>query len=688
MGSNSSAQGNRPALHHLGVVGAGNMGSGIAQKMATEGHPVVLVDVDQEQVDRGMQRIADTLAEGVERKLFKPEQAEAIRARVQGSSDFSALAHCDLVLEAVFEDLAVKHDVFRRLDETCVETTILATNTSSFTVSELAQVTRRADRFLGLHYFYHPAKNRLVEVVPGEQTSQDTLRAAWRLQEMLGKTPIHSGDAPGFIVNRYFVPWLNESVRLFQEGVADLSTIEATAMEAFRIGMGPFALMNLTGMPIAVHAANTLGDKLGPFYLPAKALVEQVASGQPWDLSAEPGEKGKEEVTQRLLGVTFLVAGQLLDEGVCTLEDCDIGARVGLRWARGPFALMNRHGIGNAVKSARMVADRYEMELPRSLTQQESAATPFPIRLVKTQVQDGIATLSIQRPDAMNALNPQVMEQLSRAFDEAVARDDVMALVLAGSGKAFVAGADIRFFVRQIDRDDLAPVRSFTEAGQDLLRRIETCKKPVLAKLDGLSLGGGSELALACHAIVATERGSLGFPETGIGIYPGLGGTQRSPRRAGIGVAKYLILTGDSLPAAEALRLGLVDDVVPAAKMDATLARRASAGGGERRQPEEPLPQPWGKRAEFFARTRVQDMLDGNADTAGDADLERAVKLVRRKAPVALRLAEQLIEEGFRATLDEGLAMELSRLEEIFHTKDAYEGLSSLGTRRPEFQGA
>lgn len=688
MGSESQVPANRPALHHLGVVGAGNMGSGIAQKMATEGHPVVLVDVDQAQVDRGLQRIADTLAEGVERKLFTPEQAEAIRGRVQGSTDFAALADCDLVVEAVFEDLKVKQDVFRRLDQACAEKTILATNTSSFAVSELAQVTGRSDRTLGLHYFYHPAKNRLVEVVPGEKTSQDTLRAAWRLQEMLGKTPIHSEDAPGFIVNRYFVPWLNESVRLFQEGVADLSTIEAAAKEAFRIGMGPFELMNLTGMPIAVHAANTLGRKLGSFYLPAKALEEQVASGRPWDLSAEPGEQGKEEVAQRLLGVTFLVAGQLLDDGVCTLEDCDIGARVGLRWARGPFELMNRRGMGAAVKLAREVAQRYELELPRSLVQQESAGTPFPIQLVKTEVQDGIATLSIQRPDAMNALNPQVMEQLSHAFDEAAAREDVQAMVLAGSGKAFVAGADIRFFVRQMDRDDLAPVRSFTEAGQNLLRRIETCNKPVLAKLDGLSLGGGSELALACHAIVATERGSLGFPETGIGIYPGLGGTQRTPRRAGVGVAKYLILTGDTLPAAEALCLGLVDEVVPVAEIDAALARRAAAGGGERRRPDEPLPQPWRKRAEFFARTRVQDMLDGKADTGGDADLERAVKLVRRKAPVALRLAEQLIEEGSRATLDQGLAMELDHLEEIFRTKDAYEGLSSLGTRRPEFQGA
>jgi enoyl-CoA hydratase/3-hydroxyacyl-CoA dehydrogenase len=656
--------------------------------MASEGHPVVLVDVDETQVSRGMQRIAETLAEGVERRLFSPEQAHAIQERVQGSADFQALADCDLVVEAVFEDLAVKQDVFRRLDQICAPKTILATNTSSFTVTELAQATDRADRFLGLHYFYHPAKNRLVEVVPGEGTSQEALRAAWQLQDLLGKTPIHSEDAPGFVVNRYFVPWLNESVRLFQEGVADLATIEAAAKEAFRIGMGPFELMNITGMPIAVHAANTLGGKLGEFYLPAKALEKQVASGKPWDLSAEAGENGKKEVAERLLGVTFLVAGQLLDERVCSLEDCDIGARVGLRWARGPFELMNRHGVVDAVRLARDIAGRYGLALPQSLADQEAAGSPFPVRLVKTKVEDGVATITIQRPDAMNALNPQVMEQLSVAFDEAVGRDDVQGAVLCGSGKAFVAGADIRFFVRQMDRKDLAPVRRFTEAGQDLLRRIETCPKPVLARLDGLSLGGGSELALSCHRIVATERGSLGFPETGIGIYPGLGGTQRTPRRAGVGIAKYLVLTGDPLSAADALQLGLVDDVVPGASIEEALTERVHSGGGDRRQPDEPLPQPWRRRAEFFAANRVQDILDGKADTGGDADLERAVKLVRRKAPVALRIAEQLIEEGSRVSLDEGLSMELARLEEIFGTKDAYEGLSSLGRRRPEYQGA
>jgi enoyl-CoA hydratase/3-hydroxyacyl-CoA dehydrogenase len=683
--SNQQEQTSPRSLRRLGVVGAGNMGSGIAQKMATEGFPVILVDLDDEQVERGMGRIASTLEEGVARRIFPPEEAERIRSRIKGKTDYQALADCDLVVEAVFEDRDVKTRLFRELDRICDAKTLLATNTSSFSVTELAAATNRPGRCLGLHYFYHPAKNRLVEVVPGEATSEETRLAAWRLQELLGKTPIHSEDAPGFIVNRYFVPWLNESVRLLEEGMADIPTIEAAAKETFRIGMGPFELMNVTGIPIAFHAATTLGAKLGPFYAPAAHLERQASGTSPWDLAGDPAaDRGA--IGERLLGVVFLVAGQLLDEGVCSLEDCDIGARVGLRWSLGPFELMNRLGIRESVGLARKVAASHDLAVPESLTEQEASGRPYPIRLVRSETRDGIATLTINRPDAMNALNPEVARQLSEAFDAAAADPEVRAVVIAGSGKAFIAGADIRFFVRQMKADDLAPIRRFTEAGHDLLGRIAACPKPVLARLDGLSLGGGSELALACHRILATERGSLGFPETGIGIYPGLGGTQRTTRRVGTGLAKYLIFTGDSLTAEDAVTIGLVDELVPAAEIGEAVARGAAEAVPARKAPED-LPEPWRARARFFDENRVDAILAGDADTAGSADLERAVKRVRRKAPLALRLAEKLIDEGSRVSLEEGLRMELDHLEEIFRTADAMEGLSSLGSRRPEFQG-
>ena len=239
----------------IGVVGAGNMGSGIAQKTATEGFEVVLVDVDEEAAKRGKEKIVTLLAEGVERRIFPQETATAIAGRIHPSGRLEDLADVELVIEAVFEDLDVKRELFAKLDTICHDGTILATNTSSFTVDDVASATGRADRVVGLHYFYHPAKNRLVEVVPGSATSTETRERAWTFSEATGKTPIHSADSPGFVVNRYFVPWINEAVRLLDEGVADIPTIEEGAKKAFRIGMGPFELMNVTGVPIAMMDA-------------------------------------------------------------------------------------------------------------------------------------------------------------------------------------------------------------------------------------------------------------------------------------------------------------------------------------------------------------------------------------------------------------------------------------------------
>jgi enoyl-CoA hydratase/3-hydroxyacyl-CoA dehydrogenase len=229
-------------MKKLAVIGAGNMGSGIAQKMASEGFDVTLVDLDDEKVQRGLGIIRNTLAEGVERKIFGADQAEAIQSRIRGTANWDDLADVDLVVEAVFEDLGVKRNVFERLEEVCRADAILATNTSSFLVSDFCDSAKHPERVLGLHYFYHPAKNRLVEVVAGNKTSQAATDAAWTLQELIGKTPIASADASGFVVNRFFVPWLNEAVRLLEDGVADIPTIEWAAKKTFRIGMGPFEL--------------------------------------------------------------------------------------------------------------------------------------------------------------------------------------------------------------------------------------------------------------------------------------------------------------------------------------------------------------------------------------------------------------------------------------------------------------
>ena len=670
----------------LAVVGAGNMGSGIAQKMATEGFSVTLVDLDDEKVARGLSIINKTLADAVQRGIFSAAESAAIDQRITGTTRFEDLAGVDLVVEAVFEDLDIKKRVFRRLDEVCRPDAILATNTSSYAVTELAAATTRPERVVGLHYFYHPAKNRLVEVVSGRATDPLVHRRAWRLQEALGKTPIASSDSYGFIVNRFFLPWLTEAVRMLEEGIAGTATIDEAAKKAFGIGMGPFELMNVTGVPIAFHTATTLGRAFGPMYEAPALLRAQMESGKPWEISGTPDAGQFKVVSDRLVTAACYVASALVGEGVGTIEDTDIGARVGLRWRRGPFELMNHLGIERARDLVAAFAARWNLPLPATLDRQSRAGQPFRFALVRSDIADGIATLTINRPDAMNALNEEVLSQLEEAFHAAAGNVAVKGIVIAGSGKAFVAGADIRFFVRHIEAGTIDAVAAFTRRGQALLRSFETCQKPVIARLHGLALGGGVELALACHRIVATPKASLALPETGIGIYPGLGGTQRTPRRVGPGLAKWLVLSGQTVGAEEALIIGLVDAVVPYERLDAAIAEAIAAGPATARPPH-PVPDAYRPIASFFERHGVDELLRGLAEAPGDARVAKAVKRIGSKAPVALRIAADLIDRARDLSIDEGLALELSHLNEIFATKDAYEGLSSLGKRVPVFEG-
>ncbi|MBI4577033.1 MAG: enoyl-CoA hydratase/isomerase family protein, partial [Planctomycetes bacterium] len=580
----------------------------------------------------------------------------------------------DLVIEAVFEDLEVKRDLFRRLDAICPAATILATNTSSFRVRDLAAVVRRRSRVLGLHFFYHPAKNRLVEVVGARPTSPAVLDSAWRFAERVGKTPIASADSPGFVVNRFFVPWLNEAVRLLEESVCDVATIDAAAKDAFGIALGPFALMNATGVPVALHAATALGEELGPFYRPAARLADQVAAGRPWDLAGTPDGGAFEAAVRRLSGAALLAASEVVDEGVAGIEEADIGARVGLRWAQGPFEMANRLGLDEATCRARELAEVHGRTVPRVLAGR--GGRPFRFVRVRLEARGGVATITVRRPDALNALDEEVVEQIEEAWDEVERDRTLRAVVLAGSGKAFVAGADVRFFVRCMDRGDLGRIRAFTERAARLYRRIEEGPIPVTVRLDGPSLGGGSELVLCADRVLATPRGSMAFPETGLGIYPGLGGTQRLARRIGAPLAKYFILTGAPLDAATASALGLAQPVEPEG-LDQALAEAPPLFS----YPVEPPgpPATLARAAAFFAEHSVDECLSGRISSGGDPEVERWLRWLGKKVPGALRLAERIIDEGVRLPLDQGLALELAHLEDVFRTPEARAGLASLG---------
>lgn len=673
-------------IRKFAVIGAGNMGSGIAQKIATEGFPVVLVDLDDEKVARGLGIIRKMLEQGVERKVFRPEQAERILANVSGTSDWTKLGDVDLVVEAVFEDLEVKRKVFKRLGEVCKKDAILGTNTSSFLVKDVAEVTKNPKRVVGLHYFFHPAKNRLVEVIGHDRGDPAAFDAAWAAMEATGKTPIRSADAPGFVVNRYFVPWVNEAVRLLGEGVADVPTIEWAAKKAFGVGMGPFQLMNVTGVPISLHAANSLGKSLHPFYAAGDALVEHVEAGAgDWDISGEPDESKYQAVADRMLGVAFYVASQLVHEGVGTVEDVDIGARVGLRWPMGPFQLVNKVGVERAAELAAAVAGKWHLEVPHLIA--NPGDRKIRINLVQFEEKGGLATIRFNRPDALNALNVQVGVQLLQAIERARV-SGLPGLVLAASGKAFVAGADVKFFVENLEKDAFEPIYHFARVGQDVYRTLSGKRQPSIARVQGLCLGGGTELALACDFVVCSPKATFALPETGIGIVPGLGGTQRLPRRVGLPLAKWMIYTGEFVSAADAVEIGLADALADFRDLDATCASYSLRG----RQPGRIAPTAapsakWRPLWDFFAEHTVERILSGAAPAGADKSVERALKRIATKSPHALLAAERLLDAGAKLELDAGLDMELDGLKEAFLHPDALEGMKALlDGRKPAFQ--
>ena len=317
---------------------------------------VQMIDREREFVDRGIKTIESFLDEAVERRILSDSAAKSTLSRVSGAVGVGSIEEqTDLVIEAVFEDLDVKKSVLEGLSSSCNEKTIIATNTSSLSVEQLSLMSDRPDRFIGLHFFYHPAKNRLVEVIPSSSTSDSSIKAVVQYCRAMGKVVIVCKDRPGFVVNRFFVPWLNEACILYDDGIGTPAQIDAIARDSFGIGMGPFALMNLTGPSIALHSTDYLATQLDTDrFSGADCLRKLVKEGREWDLSgSEDCERSvSEEIRRRLLGTIFCVSSQIVEEGICSMEDVDRGAKVGLRWVNGPFEMANSIGVDLASKLA------------------------------------------------------------------------------------------------------------------------------------------------------------------------------------------------------------------------------------------------------------------------------------------------------------------------------------------------
>jgi enoyl-CoA hydratase / 3-hydroxyacyl-CoA dehydrogenase len=658
------------------VVGAGTMGGQIAQTIAASGTPVVLKDVKDELVQAGLDE-ARNVTQGqvkglVEKGRLTEEQAaaqvEEVVGRIHGSTTYEGFGDVDFVIEAVPERMEIKQAVFAELDAATPGHAILASNTSSLSITEIGEATHRPDKVVGFHYFYPASIMPLIEVVEGDDTSAETVSAAVNFAQAIRKQPITCAEVPGFVVNRILNSGISEVWREQEEKGLSIKAIDEGVGAANVVPMGPYFLVNLLGLDTVLHVAEHLHESYGDrFYVP-EGLQRLVAEGRlgaktggdgVYTPQGEPALEGDaepdvDELVELLTLKTFVEACLVLDEGVATHRDIDVGmmAGAGLDPRRGllpPFMKADTEGLDVVLERLDRATERHgerfaaPLVLRRLVAQgrlgQKSGQGFYPYaqpddeqpgETVKLETRGDVAIAWLGN-GLMNSIAPQVIVDL-RAVWEKVEASGVRALVVASSNPLlFSAGADIKAFTAM----DEAGGRELLETAHGLLRSFERSSVVTIAAVNGLAFGGGCELAMACDVRIAAQSALFGQPEVKLGIVPGFGGTQRLPRLVGENKALEMNLVGDAIGAEEAYVFGLVNRVV----LDHELLDTALA---------------WARRL------------------AG-------------QAPLAIGAIKE-VSGG--ADLDEGIEAEKAAFARVFASEDAREGIGAfLGKRQPAWRG-
>ena len=357
-------------FERIGVIGAGTMGSGIAANIAEHGFYVRQVDISAEKLYQAQRSAEKFYARNVERHRMDLSDSEAARARLSYSEDFNTLADCDLVIEAIFERIDVKMELYNKILPILKDEVILGTNTSCLRVSTLAEAVAKPQNFIGIHYFNPPTVSPIVEVVKGEKTAPGVVISIVEFCNQTNKKPVLCRDSSGFALNRFFCPYANEAARLFDEKAGSPAQIDRVASDVLGAAAGPFVVMNLVGMQVMSHAQNNL-SQLGPFYSLAKSVEQKGLSGEVWaldDLNSAPNFERDRTISDRLLGATFLPILQALDEEVASPADIDMGAQLALKFGKPPCALMDRLGALEVERLLQPFAEKYDATMPSSLS--------------------------------------------------------------------------------------------------------------------------------------------------------------------------------------------------------------------------------------------------------------------------------------------------------------------------------
>jgi enoyl-CoA hydratase/3-hydroxyacyl-CoA dehydrogenase len=570
------------------VVGAGSMGHGIAQVFAMHEYDVTLVDVDEKQLSAARERIEGSLD-----RLGR--DATSVLERLTTTTDQEeGLAGADLMIEAVPERIDLKRDIFATADRILPPEAVLATNTSTLPVTEMADVTDHPERVVGMHFSNPVPLMEIVEVIRGEQTSDEVLEAAVDLSEAVGKTPVVvKKDVPGFILNRINYAFWSEALRVVDEGMHDFEAVDA-AVRRLGFPMGPFEVLDFAGIDVFYMVCQALQDRDVPVVISEthEARVEADAYGMKSGVGfydyPGPGEYARVDIPMdrryeynpwKTVASAVNASAWLVDNDVASKETIDTAMEIGMNWPRGPFELADEYGIDRTVDTLRALheetgreqyaphdrlermveADRVGWASGKGFYEHDYEATTF--GSVTYERQDFIAYVTFSRPEKRNAMDEGAWRGLQSALECAREDDAVRVTILRGTDGAFSAGDDIEEMLEWKSVDE---AKTFLRGV--LLPAIEdlrTHPMPTISLVDGVAAGAGCEMVLLSDMAVASEGSRFGQPEGKIGAFPPMWMTY-GVTNLGKKAVHELAMTGDLVTANKALDVGLLNYVVDA----------------------------------------------------------------------------------------------------------------------------
>jgi enoyl-CoA hydratase/3-hydroxyacyl-CoA dehydrogenase len=656
-------------VRKIAVIGAGTMGHGIAEVAAIAGYEVWIHDIADEFLKNAMDKIQWSLQKLISKSVVR-EDLNTVLSRIHTSTDLEEVARgADFVIEAIPEKLDLKREVFAKLDEYTPPHAILATNTSSLPITEIAEATKRPDKVVGMHFFNPPPLMPLVEIIKGKDTSDLTVRATFELSKKFGKQPVVvNKDVPGFIVNRILARFMNAACWYVKQGKATVVEVDSAIKYKLGFPMGAFELADYSGIDIFHLVAKAMGER-GYRGDPCPLFEEKyqageygVKSGKGFYEYPSPGKYSKPNIPKdagekvnelEIIAPAINEAAWLLRENIATRDDIDKACELGLGYPKGVLKIADDYGIDAVVETLRKMKEETGREeynpdpLLVKMVEEEKIGRKTGIGFYEygkveekklenliLRFEPPIAWVILNRPHRLNALTMELLKELNNTLDELEEREDIRVLIITGAGRAFSAGADVTAFM------GVTPFKAaiFSRRFQEITVKLEYYTKPVIMALNGFTLGGGMEIALCGDFRIASELAMVGQPEINLGIMPGAGGTQRMARLIGASKAKEVIYTGDMIPAPEAHKLGIVDKVVPPEKLE-------------------------------------------------DEARKLALKLAE-KPPLGLLAAKYSIQFGLETNIWTGLAIEAGYFGLLFSTDDFIEGVTAfMEKRKPKFKG-